>query len=354
MRRGGERYLADLSWYLDAAGHQVEVLTGTEATPGVTMQGLVTERRIRHRTPARLVRRGLTHDETFGLLVLPTLLRRRWDVAHAFTPSAALAAVAAGLPTVYTVLGHPEPSVVAKHPHLARLFGLAVRRATVTVALSRASALATSEVFGGRAEVLPPGVRLDQFPPALGPRVGPPRILFSAHAGDRRKRVQDALLALGLLLDRRPDARLELSGAGDHGWAVPMLGSAGDRILAATDALGVGALSDLPGRYRSASATVLPAEGEAFGLAVVESLAAGTPVVVANAGGPPELVDSPLVGRVAPLGDAAALATALDEVITLAADPETPARCVSSARRWDWAARVGPMHEELYESIRRR
>jgi hypothetical protein len=132
------------------------------------------------------------------------------------------------------------------------------------------------------------------------------------------------------------------------------LGDRRDAILAATDRLGLGELDGVPSRYRAATVTVLPAEGEAFGLAMVESLASGTPATCSDVGGPQEIVDSPLVGRVAPAGDLRAIAAALGDCIVLAADPHTPRRCVEHAHRWDWVATVGPMHTDVYDAIARR
>ena len=353
VRRGGERYLADLTWYLAEAGHAVDVITGTAGDAATTTTGAVTERKLRHRTPEALHRRGVSDDETFGALALRHLVGRRYDVVHAFTPTAALAGRLAGLPTVYTILGHPDPAVVWERPGIGRIFRQAVRRSTVTVALSAASAAAAEAAFGRQVDVLPPGIRLDEFPADLTPRTGPPRILFSAAAEDRRKRVQDAMAAFAILLRDHPDARLQLSGAGDPGWALPLLGDDVDAILAGTDLLGTGDLADVPKRYQSATVTVLPSEGEAFGLVLVESLASGTPAVCSDTGGPQEIVDSPLVGRVARHRDPAAIAAALAETIVLAADPATPARCVAHSRRWGWLETVGRMHEDVYEAIAR-
>jgi phosphatidylinositol alpha-mannosyltransferase len=162
-----------------------------------------------------------------------------------------------------------------------------------------------------------------------------------------------ALAALGRLLDTRPDARLVLGGPGDHRWALEHLGPARDRILAATDVLGPGQLDEVPARYRAASVTLLPAEGEAFGLVLVESLASGTPAVCTDDGGPAEIVDADDVGRVVPAGDVDAVSRGLDEAIALAAAPGTPDRCAAHARRWDWITSVGPEHEEIYRSIAR-
>jgi glycosyltransferase involved in cell wall biosynthesis len=331
----------------------VHVLTGTDGPSRVTVEGGIEFRRVRHHLPGTLEHRGVSRDDAFGVTVLPQLLRRRYDVVHALTPTAAIAARLARQPTVFTVIGHPSAGHLERTPKDRRLFSAAIRTATRTMALSRASADAVAELFGRPAGVLPPGIRLDRFPPELAPRVGPPRVLFSAAADDRRKGLPIAMEALHLLLDRRSDARLQISSAGDHRWVVPQLGPDAERILAATDALGAGALEDIPGRYRAATVTVLPSAGEAFGLALVESLASGTPAVCSRSGGMPEIIDSDDVGRAVPHGDPDALAAALAEVIDLAADPATPARCAAHARRWGWVEAVGPMHEAVYREVAR-
>jgi glycosyltransferase involved in cell wall biosynthesis len=96
--------------------------------------------------------------------------------------------------------------------------------------------------------------------------------------------------------------------------------------------------------------TVLPAEHEAFGLALVESLASGTPAVCTPAGGMPELIDD-TVGCVASGSTPTALGQALCEAVNLAADPKTPTRCVERASRWDWESAVGPAHENVYADL---
>jgi glycosyltransferase involved in cell wall biosynthesis len=352
VRRGGERYLADEAWYLAGAGHRVEVVTGTAGPPSREEVDGVLYRRLHHLGRPRLAARGIGTEETFGMRALPGLLRRRYDVVHAYTPTAALAARAAGHRVLYTVLGHPSAGQLEGRPAYRRLFQAAVRGATVTAALSRASADATEATFGRKAEVLSPGVRLAAFPPRLAARVGEARVLFSAFSGDRRKRVDVALEALIELRRLRPDARLQLSGAGDFRWAHDALAgrlgvATAAAAIGATDDLGPGSLDAVPERYRQATVTVLPARDEAFGLALVESLASGTPVVSSDSGGMPEIAGHPAVGRVFPEGDARALAAALAEAIELAAAPATPARCAERAGLWGWLESVGPAHEAL-------
>ena len=85
VRRGGERYLDDLAWYLSEVGHDVDVITGTEGASSVS-EGRVSSRRRHHVLPGALRRRGVSPVDTFGLIALPSLVRRRYDVVHALTP----------------------------------------------------------------------------------------------------------------------------------------------------------------------------------------------------------------------------------------------------------------------------
>lgn len=352
VRRGGERYLADLAWYLAGAGHRVEVITGTTGRPGASEEGGVRYHRLGHLPPGRLARRGYGHAETFGVRAFPALLRRRaFDVVHAFTPTAAIAARLAGHRTLFTVLGHPAPALVAALPRESRLMRRAVRSATMVAALSAASAAATEASFGRPAAVLPPGVIIDRFPLSPEPRTGPPRVLFPAFASNPEKGLGTLMEAFAILLEREPDARLVLAGPGDPEWAFERLGDRARAVREATERAGIGRIEDLPDRYGAATTTALPSTNEAFGLILVESLACGTPAVCGEDGGMPEIVDRPEVGRTAPFGDAPALAVALGEAIELARDPATPSRCRGHATRWGWNERVGPLHERIYADL---
>ena len=81
--------------------------------------------------------------------------------------------------------------------------------------------------------------------------------------------------------------------------------------------------AELAAAYRGASVTVLPADDEAFGLVLVESLAAGTPVVAARSGGCPEIVDDPASGGCSSPGTPVTWRAAIGEALALAADPAT-------------------------------
>src|SRR5207302_9268411 len=156
--------------------------------------------RYRHRTRLPGVGRSFAREDAFGMTVTAALWRRRFDLVHVLTPTAAIAASCTAHKVVYTVLGHPTREWMR---HRGRrhswAFAGAVRLAAATTALSRSAARQVRLLTGRSAHVLPPGVRLDQFTPNLDPRLGPPRILFPADASQVQKGLDLALAAAGQL-----------------------------------------------------------------------------------------------------------------------------------------------------------
>lgn len=354
VRRGAERYLSDLSWFLQRDGHDVDIVTGTGGRGRTDVEDGIRVRRRRLFGRRRLERFGVNALDSFGVLALPVLVRHRYDVVHALVPSGAIAARLAGQRTVYTILGHPTPDQLGIRRFDAPLMRAALRAAHRVTVLTEASRESTRFLTDRHLDVLPPGLRKETFAPNTNARTGPLRVLFSADASDERKGAEILLRAFAILLRDQPDARLQHSGVGSVDAALSRLADDERRLVdAAIDRLGPGEPEAVAGRYRAATVTVLPARHEAFGLVLVESLACGTPVVCAADGGPPEIVDDPKVGAVAPLGDAAALADAIRRTAALAADPATPGRCAEHAQRWDWTTSVGPRHVALYEEVRR-
>lgn len=348
VRRGGERYLDDLAWYLRSVGHDVDVITGTLGEVGVITTPHGDDRRLRQLRGLRRGRIELTHTETFGVRALPTLLRHRYDVVHALVPTAAIAARLAGQRTAFTLLGYPTPQLMREHPVKRRALATAIRMSGALSALSSSVADDVAAEFGRRPTVIAPGVRTASFAPA--PRAATPTILF-ASAMRREKGVDVLLRAFAVLAAKRPDVRLVLCGPGDPTWAFDAAGDALGPYRDRVDVVGAGLPEELPARYASAHVTVLPSRNEAFGLVLAESLASGTPVVGCVGGGADDIVVDG-IGAMVSHGDADGLAVAISDVLELAAQPETAARCVARAHTWDWTDAIGPQHEALYESLR--
>lgn len=105
------------------------------------------------------------------------------------------------------------------------------------------------------------------------------------------------------------------------------------------------------GVIRRARALVLPSEWEAFGLVLLDAMAAGTPVIATAVGAVPEVLEGGRAGTLVPYGDLPALAGAIRSV---ADDPTaTRARVAAGrarARELDWSVATD-RHRAMYAEL---
>lgn len=108
-----------------------------------------------------------------------------------------------------------------------------------------------------------------------------------------------------------------------------------------------GYVKDMRSWYERATCFALSSASESFGLVVVEALAFGLPVVVTDCQGPPEILDHSRFGRIVPVGDAAAMAAAINQALE---DPGDPAPRM--ARAADFSLAVALQHyDALFDEI---
>lgn len=97
---------------------------------------------------------------------------------------------------------------------------------------------------------------------------------------------------------------------------------------------------------------VCPSLYEGFGIAIVEAMAAGRPVIASDVGGIPEIVVHGDTGLLVPPGDAAALA---DAIATLLTRPDQAramgARGLARVRERFSIEQAVQQHQQLYESL---
>ncbi|MGI0129951.1 MAG: glycosyltransferase family 4 protein [Thermoplasmata archaeon] len=102
---------------------------------------------------------------------------------------------------------------------------------------------------------------------------------------------------------------------------------------------------------RGARALVLPSEWEAYGLVLLDAMAAGTPVVATAVGAVPEVLEGGRAGRLVPYGDAGALTSAIRAVLR---DGETTRQLVAAGRErvraLDWSV-AALKHRALYAEL---
>lgn len=336
----------DLAASLAAAGHHVTVLTTHRARSHATWEeGFRVERS--YRLPDRPFH---ARSYNYHLHVTPALawklVRGRYDVAHAFQPAAGWAAVEArrfgGPPVIFSLLGALTREWVVSDRVRFRMLQRTVRGASTTTVLSESVAKSFRRFVGDQAIVLPGGVIARDFV-AKAPRSDGPTLVCAASLNDPRKRGELLLRAFERLRELRPGVTLALAGRADpilvHGQPLALPEGA--------EWIDADRTEELARAYAAAWASVLPAVDEAFGLVLLESLAAGTPVVAARSGGCPEIITSREVGRLFEPDDEADLLRALDEALELGRRPESAHACRSRARQLDWSV-VWPRYEELY------
>jgi L-malate glycosyltransferase len=218
---------------------------------------------------------------------------------------------------------------------------------------------------------LPPTVRVDVVPNFVDPDVfhpledGPgelpvlfpdvdwndrhrPAVLLHASNFRPVKRVGDAVRALAQVRRSRP-AVLVLVGDGPERDAVEALASS----LGCRAAVGfAGERRALGSLFAHADLFLLPSAQESFGLAALEALASGVPVVASRVGGVPEVVSHGKTGVLVPSGDPAAMAGA---VLALLGEPSRRAAMGRAARAAALARfQPGPLVarvEDLYREV---
>jgi L-malate glycosyltransferase len=140
------------------------------------------------------------------------------------------------------------------------------------------------------------------------------------------KRVPDAVRAFALLRARLP-AKLVLIGDGqDRPEALHLARSLG----VGPDVIPLGKQDDVATLLAAADLLLLPSGEEAFGLAALEGLSCGVPVIGTAVGGVPEVVRDGESGFLLPVGDTAGMAEAAHSLL---ANPSRLTAFRTAARR---------------------
>jgi len=147
-----------------------------------------------------------------------------------------------------------------------------------------------------------------------------------------KKGIEDLLQAAALILTRNPDVYFMIVGS----QLIQMNGQYvsdavyPQQLMDMTTSLGIadrvvfaGHRNDIPALLSEASVGVLPSHSEGLSNALLESMAAGLPLVATRVGGNPELVHDGVNGLLVPLQNPEALAQAL---LTIINDPELARR----------------------------
>lgn len=334
---GTERHMLDLARGLRAAGAAVtlacpspsalEDAARKEDLPFLMIQkhGLLDRAAVR--TLARLLRSGDV------------------DIIHAHNGRTALAASAAvrraGRGRCVMTQHFLHPNHATQRGLKAFLSGLAhhwvIKQMSQVVAISeavRAAMLARREVPDGKITVIPNGIAAPdagalgaarETRQSLGIAPDAPLVVCAARL-EAEKDIASLVSAMSEVKDVLPAARCLIAGDGS-------LRPALDQQIQRLDLGGVvqllGFRPDAPALIAAGDLFVLPSLAEPFGLALLEAMALGKPVVATRAGGPMEIVEEGQTGLLVPPSSPDNLAEAIHRLL---ADPSEGRRLGGNGR----------------------
>ena len=289
--RGGQQALLALARGLRERGHRQLIVTHSSSE---------LERRAR--------------AEQFAVAPLSTLgLRSQLggvDVLHSHTGRAQNIAWLASVGSSVLRVATRHVAFSPRHPAIHRLKYAQTCAGVIAVSEAVGRALLTAGVPGERIEVIPTGVEIPVALPDAEARLAARRHFgfveddfVAGHMGAfTEEKGQDvAVAAVKLFETEGPAFRLILAGEG------PLRSSlaADPRIVLP------GYVNDHAAFFAALDVFLMPSRSEGWGLAALEAMAHGVPVIASRVGGLPEMVEDGQTGWLIPSDDPAALAAAI-------------------------------------------
>lgn len=348
-------YVRELSRELGRRGIAVDMFTRSQDPAAPTLVDL--ERNVRlvnlHTGPSA------PYDKNWVLTYLPEFVSRArcfadgedlsYDLIHSHYWLSGEAALALrrswGVPVVHMfhTLGAMKNQIARSAEERETGRRIAIERKQVeamdtivaATALDRDQMVANYGADPERISVVPCGVDLRRFYPrdlaaaraALDLPAPPHRLLLLVGRVEPLKGIDALIRAVALLLERRPEWRggltaLVVGGGAEHDRA--SWNAEQRRLDALRSELGVaGAIrfagaqpqDQLPLFYSAADVVTMPSHYESFGMAALEGLACGRPVVATAAGGPAAIVEDGASGLLVAPGDHVALAAHFERLL---------------------------------------
>jgi N-acetyl-alpha-D-glucosaminyl L-malate synthase BshA len=260
---------------------------------------------------------------------------------------------------VVTTLHGTDITLVGQDPSYFTITKFSIEQSDAVSAVSAYLRDETYRAFGCVAcavEVIPNFVSLAEYHPATDTScrdaLAPRGHVVLAHVSNFRpvKRVLDVVRVFDGVRRRRGGAAT-LVFAGD-GFDRDAAQEEVDRLGLRQDVRFLGRVDDVADVLRGADLFLLPSQSESFGLAALEAMACGVPVVATRTGGVPEVVTDGETGYLTPIGDVAALTERALEALEPARHEALSRAAVERARLFA-TERVVPQYERLYDEVMR-
>ncbi len=283
------------------------------------------------------------------------LIHAHYAVPHSVAAFLAREMVGRDRLRVVTTLHGTDITLIGSDPAYRPMTRFALQKSDAVTAVSRYLRDETHRVVCDDCDIRVIGnfVDAERFHPRLRgaarARFAKPGERLLVHVSNFRpvKRVADVVRIFALVA-RVHSARLLMVGEGPERTVAERV--AADLGVSSRITF-VGAITDVERVLASADAFLLPSDGESFGLAALEAMACGVPVVGALAGGLPEVVTDGVDGILEPVGAVEAMGSRL---AALLANPEGVAAMGAAGRaKVESTYRpelVVPSYEAAYEA----
>ena len=291
-------------------------------------------------------------SQQFGL----DILHAHYAVPHATAAYLAKQAMGKGAPKTVCTLHGTDITLVGSDKSFYEITRFSIDAADGVTAVSEFLRSKTIEVFGTKRhiEVIRNFVDTSRFYPRTEDdchcRFAPNGEKIVAHLSNFRpvKNVTGVVQMFARVRQKMPAKLLMIGDGPDTAGAFELAKSLG----VAEDVMFLGTREDVDQILCAADAFLLPSNYEAFGLAALEAMACGVPVVASRVGGVPELVQDGVNGFLVGPDDYEAGADRLFQILS---DEKVAARLrdagLNSVRDNFTADAVVPLYEQFYESV---
>lgn len=285
------------------------------------------------------------------------ILHVHYAIPHAsaaYMAKQILASEGINIPIVCTLHG-TDITLVGKDASFEPVITFAINNSDAVTAVSESLRQDTIKFFDVKSEikVIPNFINLNNYsdlkPNGLRARYASKGERLIMHVSNFRKvkRVEDVIKVFSKIDDAMP-AQLLLIGDGPERYKIETM----CRELGKCDQIHFAGKSKTIERFLiNADLFILPSETESFGLAALEAMAAGVPVISSNTGGLPEVNEHGVSGFLSNVGDIDSMAKGAIEILST---DETLLRFKSNAKKQ--AAKFSlpeilPQYERLYDSL---
>jgi L-malate glycosyltransferase len=256
---------------------------------------------------------------------------------------------------VITTLHGTDITLVGQESSFYGITKFSIEQSNGVTAVSNYLRDETYRAFGcGTCDIrtIPNFVNLQEYRPGDADcrgRLAPPGHRLITHVSNFRevKRVKDVIRVFARIQRAMP-ATLIMIGDGPERVDAE---SEARELAVAEHVRFLGRIDSVASLLQGSDLFILPSQTESFGLAALEAMACGSPVVASRAGGLPEVIDDGVNGILEPVGSVEAMGR---RAIELLRDPERHgamrAAAIAKAEQFS-SERIVPMYEAIYQEV---